>query len=371
MKLVKATDADNEDLLLYFSQIEMAGAVSLKQRRMFHFFNQYRIQSNDYVTYLLKNEKNEIEAMASMIFRKGHIEDEEQTIGFATDLRVSPTRRAILNWSHHFLPVLEEERSKRNCKYIFSVVPHSQRQAYNAFIRPRQFKRKMPRYHLFHKFNTVTLHGLWPFHDLPLTGIKIRTANQSDWPALAQYILKKTSTSPLYYGQTPEDLEKNISMWHDLSIASFLLALDTSGRIIGCTAPWSPERVQRLSPKTYDSRAKNFYDLLKFLSWFRIAHPLPPSGGEFHARHLTHLHADNPDIFYSLLYQAFKMSSKTEFLVYPHFHGDLLTLPPRSFISAQTEYGLYCILSPDDPTPNFLRPRTNMQTPPQIETAFL
>src|SRR6185436_9942122 len=109
---------------------------------------------------------------------------------------VSPTRGAILSWSNHFLPVLESERESRNCKYIFSVVAHSQRQAYNAFIRPRNFRRQMPRYYLFRRFELLSLHGLWPFHDQPLQGIKIRSALDSDFEKLSEYILRKTADRP-------------------------------------------------------------------------------------------------------------------------------------------------------------------------------
>jgi hypothetical protein len=178
MELVNATDEDNERLLHYFAQMTMPGPIDIRSRRMFNFFNQYRIQTEDYVTCLLENEKKEIEAMASILFRPGKIDGVDEMIGYATDLRVSPTRRAILNWSQHFLPVLEAERESRNCRYIFSAVPHSQRQAYNAFIRPRNLRRRMPRYHLFRRLELVSIHGLWPFHDLPLSGIKVRTASE-------------------------------------------------------------------------------------------------------------------------------------------------------------------------------------------------
>ena len=60
MQLVRATDDDNEKLLHYFSQTSFPGPVRLRLRRMFHFFNQYRIQSDDYATYLLLNDKQEI-----------------------------------------------------------------------------------------------------------------------------------------------------------------------------------------------------------------------------------------------------------------------------------------------------------------------
>lgn len=370
MELIKATEIDNDRLLHYFAQASYPGPVQLRMRRMFNFFNHYRLQSDDHVTCILQNEKSEIEAMASLIFRDGFIDGQKETVGYATDLRVSPTRRAIVNWSHHFLPVLENERNRRQCRYIFSVVAHAQRQAYNAFIRPRNFRRHMPRYHLFRRFQAVSLHGLWPFHNKPLSGIKIRSATENDFEALGEYILRQTANRPLKYFDSLDSFRKSIDRWRDLSISNFLLAFNKQGHIIGCTAPWSPERVQRIITETYDQKSQNMKDLLQILSYFKIAHALPKENRELEVRHLTHLHADNPDIFYSLLYNAYQQSGKNEILLYPHFEGELITLPPRAFISADMNFGLYCILAPTDPIPDFLRPRS-LQTSPIFEPAFI
>jgi hypothetical protein len=370
MSLQRATPADNDRLIQYYSQAFVPGTIELKQERMFNFFSQYAIQSEEFSTYILQNDQQKIEAIATLVFREGLLEGRREKIGFATDLRVSPNRRAILGWSQHFLPALEKERNQHDARYVFSIVPHSQRQAYNAFIRPRHLRREFPRYHLFRRFQVVSLHGLWPFHDLPLSGIKIRSANNNDREQLAEYILRQTAGRPLAPYGTVEGFYAGLARWRDLGLENFILAFDRYNNLIGCVAPWSPDRVQRTYPIQYDSKAENFRDLMSLLSLFKLAHPLPQIGSQFELRHLTHLYADNPDIFYSLLYNAFQMAGKKEFLLYPHFDGDLLTLPPRSFFSAETPYGMYCVLNPTDPVPDFIKPRS-MQLSPVLEPAFL
>jgi hypothetical protein len=148
------------------------------------------------------------------------------------------------------------------------------------------------------------------------------------------------------------------------------LAFDKANNLIGCVAPWSPERVQRFYVDSYEPNAKNLQDIAQVLSWFSIAHPLPAEENELELRFLTHLYADNPDIFYSLLYNAYQNSGKRETLLYAHFDGDLTSLPPRSFLSAELPYGFYCILSPQDPIPEFLRPKMT-DTPPAFEPALI
>ncbi len=370
MELLRARDIDNERLVTYFAKMSLPGAIKLQFRRMFNFSNQYRIQTDAFMTSIMQNEEKKIEAIASMLFREGLIDGQRETIGFAADLRVSPTRQAILNWSESFFRVFDAEKEKNNCKYMFSVVPHAQRQAHNAFIRPRNIRRALPRYHLFRRFKIVTLHGFWPFHDLPLSGIKIRAATKEDFSPLAHYILSKTKERPLRYYDSVEGFRHSLERWHDLALENFLLAFDRYNNIIGCTAPWSAQRVQRLVPLEYDDKAQNFHDLLRVLSWARLARPIANIGQELEFRHMTHLYADNPDIFYSLLYNAYQHAGRKEFLMYTHFDGELLSMPPRSFISAATPYGLYCILAAQDQMPEFLKPRS-LQAPPMFESAFI
>ena len=155
MKLVKADPSDGDLLKKFFESTYLPGHIELQLKRPKSFFDQYRLQSDDYATYMLLDRKEQVSALATIIFREGWVEGKKQMIGYATDLRVSPTRSAILQWSQHFLPALEQERAAHNCKYVFSVVARGQRQAFNAFIRPRSPKRQMPRYYSFRSFKGI------------------------------------------------------------------------------------------------------------------------------------------------------------------------------------------------------------------------
>ena len=74
MKLVRATDLNNDQLIEYFENTILPGPIDFQLKRIFNFFNQYKIQTDDYVTYTLLNDDSEIEAMVSLIFRKGFID---------------------------------------------------------------------------------------------------------------------------------------------------------------------------------------------------------------------------------------------------------------------------------------------------------
>jgi hypothetical protein len=347
----------------------LPGSIDVSYVRVGSFFNQYQLQSDDYLTYLLLNDDDQIEAMASLVFRPARVDGQTQTIGFAKDLRVSNSRGAILSWSQHFFPVIEEEKAKRNCQYLFSVVGQSQKQAYNAFVRPRSMKRRLPRYYLFRRFQIVSLHGLKPWRDGPLPNIRVRAAQESDRDALYGYIVKKKSLKPLTYTSDLAEVDASLARWKDLKLENFLIAQDKDQNILGCTGVYSPARTQRVMVQGYSSQAMTLKEGLQLLSIVGLGKRLPAVGQYLEMSYLTHLFAENPDIFYGLLFTAFKNTVKNQFLVYTHFDHYWLTLPPRGFLSSTMPAGFYCVLSPDQVVPDFLKP-VHLHEPPDFELAL-
>lgn len=370
MELIKATLADSEKLNQYFKTTVFPGIIDINIHRDRDFFAPYRLQSDDFSTYYLADKQGNPQAVATMIFKKGWVEGQPQTIGYATDLRVSRRREAIFTWSKHFLPIVEAEKKKRNCRFIFSVVPQDHRQAYNTFIRPRYRRRELPRYYLFRRFKIVTLHGLLPLAPKPLPSLNLRHAVEEDRQPLMEYIANKKAHTPISFAQSAFDVTRLLQLWEGLHIEDFILALDSRDTIVGCTAPWCSSDVQKLYAKAYSTKGRTAQTIFKCLSYLGITHTLPRVGEALNPVYLTHLLVDNPDIFYSLLYYVFKRTSKSKFLIYYDFTGHLTTLPPKPFISMGIPCGLYCVLPHDETVPELLKPRS-FRAPPDFEAAFL
>lgn len=369
MRLVRATAEDSDRVTSYFNSSSLPGVVDLGFQRKGSFFDLYRLQSDDFSTYVLLDDQSQPVAMASLIFRSAKIEGQMETICFATDLRVSSSRGAVLSWSQHFLPVLEREKERRQCRYVFSMVSQNQKQAQNAFVRPRSMKRKLPRYFLFRRFHAVALHGVWPLRPQPLPTIKIDSCQESDQEALLEYILAKKKIKPLSFSPTATELANSIERWNGLLWKHFLLAKDRSGNILGCVAPWAPSKVQSIQPLRYSTEALTLKEGLHLLSFLGLGKKLPALQKAFEFSYLTHLHAENPDILYSLLDHCYRHTSRNEFLVYTHFDNYWLTTPPRGFIASTIPAGFYCLLSPDQAVPDFLKP-THLHEPPDFELAY-
>lgn len=370
MNLEVASEEDSEAILRFYSSQLESGYFDYQTLRKGSFFDPYKHFSDDSVTYILKDNDNTVHAVATLTFRDGFLNGEPQKIGYATDLQVSTNRKAILNWSNHFLPILIHERDKRNCKYVFTVVTKAHPQAYNAFVRPRSPKRKLPRYHLFRRFQLVSLHGRMPFAPEPLSTIATAPATDSDLESLAEYIVSKTRELPLHYTESTEEWIRHFRKLDDLKISDFIISRDSMKNIIGCTLPWSPDKYGQVIVHAYKGKALSLHQTLKFFSLLGLTRKLPNPVAQFQFRYLTHFYFDNPDIFNALMRTSWNLHPQEQFLTYCHFKDNYRTRLPKSYIKSKIDCGLYCLMAPEDPVPDFLK-LAQIGPPPEFEPFLL
>jgi hypothetical protein len=257
-----------------------------------------------------------------------------------------------------------------NCQYVFTIVADEQQQAINAFIRPRNLRRELPRYFLYRRFEVVSLHGLWPFSTPPLSTVTVDKAQKSDEDALLDYLLAHNKGRIPNFHASKDMIVQNLKLWSDLKIQDFLIAKDKNKKIVGCTALWNSQIHEHFVPVKFDSQALTLKEAMQFFSHLGLTRQLGELDSPLKFYYLTHLHADNSDIFYSLCHKAFKITPKSHFLTYSHFEGYLTSKPAKSFIFSSLRAGLYCILDPDETAPDFLKPKILSQ-PPDFELAFV
>lgn len=374
MKLDLASPADNQELIKFFGDFHTRGLIDLKIDRGSDFFAAYRAQTDNFKTYVLRDDAAKIQAMASFLFRETQFNGTTVPIATATDLRVTNHRQAILDWTHHFLPVMSEVTHEHHLSSIFSVINLSDPLALNSFIRPRNMKRQMPKYYLYRKFFLTSIHGKYPWAKPALESIQIRQGSSSNIDALLNYIIKRNSFRPFASVWDEASFKNKISRLPGFQLSNFLVAFDNNDNVIGCVAPWSPAGVMDYIPLTYSLRAHNFRQFLKFLWLFgltrRIAKPVASTGREakMQFRHLTFVNADNEDVFESLIATAYESVTSQEFLLYAHVEQDYRLLPSESWISASQPYALYSVVPPDMEMPTFLHP--SLSENPEIESCY-
>jgi hypothetical protein len=356
MKLAKATASDDEDLKTFLASQTIPGIYNYKLIRPHSFFDQYKLTTDDYQTYLLRDPDKKIHAMASILFKKAYINAQEQTIGYVTDLRVSGSRKATLSWGKEFVPMMASLQAERNCQYVFSELEQFESKAYNTLLRRRNRSINMPRYHLFRKFNLVVIYGRKFFVDAPLREIKIEHGRTEDVSEICRYLEEKSVRRPLRYHLTVEELERRSRDWPNFSLQNFLIARNFQGQIIGVMAPWNNRDVQRVVAQSYHGKSFQVYSTSRTLSLLKMTRPLPRPGEEFKLKHITHCAYDNPDIFYSLLNRAYDECKNQELLVYANYFGEYAGRPPHSFIHVKIPYGFYTLLDNEKTLPSYLHP---------------
>ncbi len=370
MRLELASAKDSDRLTEFFQRMILPGSMDISVHRQQNFFAQYRLSSDDFQTLMLLDENAEIQGVATLIFREGIIHSERQIIGFATDLRIAPTRHAVLQWAQQFLPVLEQALESRKCRYVFSAIERADHQAYNALIRPQHARRKLPRYYLLRDFHIVGILGRMPFSKRPLKNIRIDRLEMNTVTELCDYLRTKTKNRPFASIHTEENLLATLSRYPGLHLHEVRIARDSQGRIIGCTVPWRAGGTQSFVPMRYNGFAASAQQLARIASWTRIVQPLPAPGDPFRLSFMLMLNAEGPEVFYRLADDCLGKLLPGEILCYGHFRRNLTTLPPRGYICTALPYALYTLLPPETDLPEDLQPDT-WRPPPEFEVAML
>jgi hypothetical protein len=362
MKLLIAKASDNQALVEFHKSFPLKGQLELKVDRRGDFFGPYAAESERFRTYVLKDEHEAIQGMASFIVKEVMLEGAVRTVAFGRDLRISNNRRAITEWANHFLPTLEQMKLDHGVEHFFAALNMAETPALNAFVRPRNLKRVLPRYYNYRRFNLVTVHGRFPWAENPLPHLQVRSGSSGSADALIHYLIQKNRKKNLATYWDEYSFFKQLQRWRGLKIEDFLIAFDTKNNIVGACAPWSSEGIEEYIPLEYSLKAHNFRQFLKFGKLLRWTRPLtkPSYRLQFEEhmqfQYLTHLYADNEDIFETLLWSAFDRARSKDFLVYSQFRDDVIYKKPLNWVCTRIPHGLYSILAPDQTPPSFLGP---------------
>lgn len=371
MQLEIADAQSDKELRSFFEQFALSGVLDFRPSRPQGFFKPYGLHSDDSKTYILRDDSGEIQALATFAFRRVLLGDRIRKIAWATDLRVSPQRRALLEWSQNFLPVIRSIYQEHAIETIFSVINRADPAIQNTFLRPRSPKRTWPRYHLYRKFDLVSLHGRFPWAKGKLPFVRVVRADHSMKADLLSYLQNRSQYRPFASIWDLESFDDRLKRIPGLRLEDFFIAYDSKDQIIGCLGSWNGEAIQEFRPLSYSLRAHNFRQFLKFgryLGWTRpLTKPVRSTGFEapLKFRYLIYPFATNEDVFESLLSTAFENSNPGEFLLYARPEQDFRRNPPPGWVAGSLPYSLYALVPPEMPTPDFLDPRNKEN--PEIE----
>lgn len=367
-----AKPSDGDQIKEFYQQFSIKGMVEMRPYRPQSFFAPYMVSSDDFDTYILRGDGDEIQGLASFLYRPVLIGAEIHRIAFATDLRITPSRGPLLEWSQNFLPVIRDVYERKNVMAVFSAISRADPLLHNVFLRPRSPKRAWPRYHLYRRFDMVTLHGRFPWSNGPLKSIRVQRADKNMRDKLVAYLADRANYYPFASVWDEKSFQDRLNRLPGMKVEDFWVALDSSSNILGCVGTWSSRSVQEFRPVTYNLVAHNFRQFLKFgqpLGWTRPLTKPPRSTGveaPLKFRFLVYPYARNEDVFQTLLCTAYDNIANDEFLVYSHAEQDFRRRPPVGWISASQPHSLYTVIPAELPVPAFLDPSEILN--PELET---
>jgi len=355
--LRESTPADSEKLGNFFYEIPTQALLDVKVRRQIDFFSLYRRLQLKFHNYILEEtndiQNNEILGTASFLLQDTQVGKIKLNTSYAFDLRISHQRKAILNWSRHFLPQLQKLISTEKVNHFITSINLESSQVINAFIRTKQKRSNKPFYELIRKFNLVSIHGFYPLLFKVNPFIKVGFLEKQDQKKLIRYLSEKVKALDLAPAAMIEDLEKYIHESLIYSFRNFIVARDAKDNIVGVCYPLSSSLLQDYFPQSYNQQSDNFRQFLKFASFFRVGRKLtrPFSRTQkeqtLNFQFLHFLFFEHPEVFQSMVKFSYDQSRQNEFLIYTYEQSMYTHRPPIGTIHSETPYALYEIRTPE------------------------
>lgn len=366
-----ATAVDSPRLIDFHRQFPIDTSVLLKVDRHENYFTPYQNQA-DYAKTFLLEEGEQLEASASFLFKKAQFQDKIKKLAFIKDIRVGESRKALLHWTNQFTEIMQNVAEQDQVDSFFALIGEAEFRNLNQFVRPRQLRKALPRYFLYRSLELVSVHGVFPWVNKPIPSIKIKSADPSLREKLLAYLLRKSQYRSFRFFWDENTFDEMIARIDHFELNNFLVALDYKEDVIGCLSLWSSGGIEDYIPMHYNLRGHNFRQFLKLMNIFRLSRGLPKpvsrTGIEDYLQfqYLNHIYCDNENVFESLLWYAFyERCEAKEFLVYPRFDSHIMLKSPRGWLTSEHPYFLYCVVLPDQATPDFVHPRHTFS--PDIE----
>lgn len=343
MILRLATAKDNSKIIEFYSQFEVKSPADLRFFR-YDFAAPYRMNSNEFKTYILEDD-DKIYGLASFVIKTTKLVDREARIMIGSDLRIANHRKAIMEWSKHFLKTLNSLKTEHRCEHVFSFINHAESQAMNAFLRPRFRRAQFPTYAYQGKIMGQTIHGKYPWAKKNISHLRIAPGVAKYKAALIDYIIasyKDHYLNPYFNADFLNNAFENLVF----DYSDFIIALNSNDKIVGCTLPWTLHDLMSIDIAKTTSESENFYSFLSLLSFLGLAQK--PLVHNMKIRYLSFHRADSHYIHEALLNEALKICEPDEFLFYCYDQREIHLKRPRYWIGVNLEYGLYEMVSPDD-----------------------
>jgi hypothetical protein len=293
-----ATPADNERVLAFYRKLSMAGGMFniqfVKDPDYFRFLD---YEGTPHYVLLVENDDGDIEGMAALVVRSSYVDGKIEKVSHFSDLRFmrKRERKTTLDWKDLMRTFCEDGHTidqLDGCRYFlgsFIMANEFARNAFTSLETPFDISEVA-------NYSMVNLVGRRP---LKWAGVKRRghamavdvsrgtEADRDELRAFLDRQNKRRHLGFVYSGEANE-LDRRLRTWDGFSMASFFIARDATGRIVGCFGAWDHSAGRRIIVDNFPTSLAMALKVAK-----RLGKNVPRPGDELRILYLTTLEIEH------------------------------------------------------------------------------
>ncbi len=339
-----ATSAENEELLDYYHQTELAAKESAVQyKRGDNFFSFLRERSDKFLVFTLRDDNKKLQGVAVASFRPGYIAGELLTIGYLGDLRVSLNRKLIREWRKFYGKFLEkspELEETGHCRYFQTALMSS-----NAYSKNNLAETKIP--NLFYKelarYQMVNIIG--KFGKSP-TSFQVRFAASADKEELVKF-LGVDHKERLFGHDWTVEFQRRLNEWKNFTLENWIVVRNDKGRLLAATSLWNPIASKQIVVPQIPFVFSAISKMAAFVPGLDLK-PLPLAGKPIDILYLNQMsfeqgleRKEQQAILRAVIDLAFDQSF--HMLAYCDFDRDNLTRKMKGLITQKNQMGFFSV----------------------------
>lgn len=346
MQIRRAAAVDNERILAFQAEHAMQGSLPLRFDRGPDYFGLLNCHSQDHRTWLAQAEDGApLKGLASLVVRPGYLQGVAQPVAYLGDLRATPNRQLSRSWMDFVQVQLAELGRADGVRHAYCCLIRDNLLARRSLLTgSRRNKLGFTHWHGYSNISIYSARSLsGPANP---AGLRIVRASAEHLEALCAFLDKESREQPFGSVFSQEEFSRRLQTWPDFGIASFMLALDRPGNIVGCVAPWDASSIKRIVLERLPPNLQAARLGFNLLSPFLGRPPIAAAGQALNEMYLTHVQISKRDpAIFSLLLDAVWRSIRRDcaLLQLCLFDGDPLWRSMQRFRFADIAMDLYTL----------------------------
>lgn len=340
-----ATESENEELLAYYHQTELAAKESaVIYQRGKNFFDFLRERSEKFFVFTLRDDSGQLQGVAVASFRPGYIHGELQTIGYLGDLRVSLNRKLIREWRKFYGTLLEKSpllEETGYCRYFQTALMST-----NVYSKNNLADTKIPNlyYKELARYQMINIIG--KFGHFSMSSYQVRGAVAADKEEMIK-LMTSDHCQRLFGHDWTLEFERRCRMWKNFSLDNWVVVRNDKGVLLAVTSLWNPIETKQIVVPVIPFFFKGIDTVAKFIPGLDLK-PLPLAGKPIEILYINQIsfkegmdRAEQQKILRSVIEFAFK--KPFNMLAYCDFDREGLTRDMKGLITQKNQMGFYSV----------------------------